>query len=86
MLKMLDTNVAIMATTKETSESGIIISKAKEKQKVGIAKFVGPGTKEEKMLVCAGDNVVFDGFYDSVKVGDGEYYFVKQSDIKAIIE
>jgi len=68
--------------------SGIIIpDSAQEKPQKGKVLAAGPGTKDVKMEVKAG-NIVLYGKYSGteIKVEDKTYLIMKQSDILAVIE
>ena len=76
---------------KKTS-SGIIIPVTVNEDKGskrGEVVAVGPGRVEEGKLVAltikAGDNVLFQ-WGDKVKIGEEEYYIVRESEILAIIK
>ena len=88
-MKLLGDMVAvqIMSPEKET-ESGILLpgTVKKERPQEGIVKFVGPGKKEEKMEVKVGDRVIFGGWADPMKIDGEEFYFISQSDVKAIVD
>jgi len=71
----------------EKTASGIIIpDSAKEKPQKGKIVATGPGTKDEKMEVKAGDLVLY-GKYAGTEISiDGkDYLIMRQSDILAII-
>jgi len=71
----------------QKTASGIIIpDTAKEKPQRGIVVSVGPGTKDEKMEVKAGDMVLY-GKYSGTEISYNEkdYLIMRQSDILAII-
>lgn len=72
--------------------SGIIIPDTvdKEKPEQGTVLAVGPGKYvdgvRQAVGVSAGDKVVFSKYgYDEVKVGEEEYYLIKEDNILAII-
>ncbi len=71
----------------EKTASGIIIpDSAKEKPQKGKVVATGPGTKDEKMEVKAGDIVLY-GKYAGTEINfdDKDYVIMRQSDILAII-
>ena len=71
----------------ETTVSGIILATAsKEKPAIYEVVSVGPGTKDVKMEIKAGDKVVV-GKYEGheIKLDGVEYKFVKQDDILAVV-
>ena len=71
----------------ETTVSGIILATAaKEKPAIYEVVSVGPGTKDVKMEVKAGDKVVVSKFSgNEIKLDGVDYKFVKQDDILAIV-
>ena len=72
----------------EKTKSGIILAdSAKEKPQEAEVIAVGPGTKDVKMQVKAGQKVVYSKYAGTnVKLDDEEYIIVKQDDILAIVE
>lgn len=76
----------------ETSKSGIFLPVSdKEKPQIATVISVGEGGivdgKEVKMVVKAGDKVIFSKYAGSnVKIDNEEYIIVRQADILAIIE
>jgi len=75
------------ATAEEKTASGIIIpDSAKEKPLRGEVVAVGNGTKDEEMVLKAGDNVLYGKYAGTELELDGEKYLImKQSDVLAII-
>ena len=71
----------------ETTVSGIILATAsKEKPAIYEVVSAGPGTKDVKMEVKAGDKVVVSKFTgNEIKLDGVDYKFVKQDDILAIV-
>jgi len=71
----------------ETTVSGIILATAsKEKPAIYEVVSAGPGTKDVKMEVKAGDKVVVSKFSgNEIKLDGVDYKFVKQDDILAIV-
>ena len=71
----------------ETTASGIIIpDTAKEKPQKGTVKAVGPGTKDEKMDLKAGDTVLYGKYSGTeIEIDGNDYLIMRQSDILAII-
>ena len=71
----------------EKTASGIIIpDSAKEKPQKGTIVAVGPGTKDEKMELKAGDVVLYGKYSGNEITVDGkDYLIMKQSDILAIV-
>ena len=75
------------APVEEKTVGGIIIpDTAKEKPLQGEVLAVGGGTKDEEMVLKAGDRVLY-GKYSGTEVElDGEKYLImRQSDVLAII-
>ena len=75
------------AAAEEKTIGGIIIpDSAKEKPLKGKVLAVGTGTKDEQMVLKAGDEVLY-GKYDGTELElDGEKYLImRQSDVLAII-
>jgi chaperonin GroES len=82
---------AVDSREKKTS-SGIIIPVTvndDKPSKQGEVIAVGPGRTEDGALIAPtvkpGDKVLF-GWGDKVKVGDDEYYLVRESEIYAVIK
>jgi chaperonin GroES len=71
----------------EKTASGIIIpDTAKEKPQKGTVVAVGPGTKDEKMDLKAGDKVLYGKYSGTeIEIDDNDYLIMRQSDILAII-
>ena len=71
----------------EKTASGIIIpDTAKEKPQKGTVVAVGPGTKDEKMDVKAGDTVLYGKYSGTeIEMDNADYLIMRQSDILAII-
>ncbi len=87
-MKLLGDMVAVQTLPHaEKTESGILLpgTVKKERPQEGVVKFVGPGKKDEGMEVKVGDKVIFGGWADPTKVDGEDFYFISQSDIKAII-
>ncbi|MDO5663832.1 MAG: co-chaperone GroES [Bacteroidia bacterium] len=76
------------AVAEEKTVGGIIIpDTAKEKPLKGEVISAGNGTKDEEMIVKAGDNVLYGKYAGTEIELDGEKYLImRQSDILAIIE
>ena len=75
------------APAEEKTVGGIIIpDTAKEKPLQGEVIAAGNGTKDEEMVLKAGDNVLY-GKYSGTEVElDGEKYLImRQSDVLAVI-
>ena len=76
------------AAAEEKTVSGIIIpDNAKEKPLKGEVISTGDGTKDEKMVVKKGDEVLFGKYAGTELEVDGEKLLImRQSDILAIYE
>ncbi len=76
----------------ETTKSGLILTgNAKEKPQMAEVIAVGPGGlvdgKEVKMIVKAGDKVIYSKYAgNEVKLDGVEYIIVRQNDILAVVE
>ena len=75
------------AEAEQKTASGIIIpDTAKEKPLQGEVIAVGNGTKDEEMVLKAGDRVLYGKYAGTEIQLDGETYLImKQSDVFAII-
>ena len=75
------------AAAEEKTIGGIIIpDSAKEKPLKGTVLAVGPGTKDEQMVLKAGDEVLYGKYAGTELELDGEKYLImRQSDVLAII-
>ena len=75
------------AKAEEKTVAGIIIpDTAKEKPLKGEVVAVGEGTKDEKMVVKAGDTVLFGKYAGTeIEVGEEKYLIMRQSDVLAIL-
>lgn len=89
---LADRVVIKMEEAEETTKSGIILAgTAKEKPQVATVIAVGPGGivdgKDVDMYVEVGDKVLTSKYAGTdVKLEDGEFTIVRQSDILAIVE
>lgn len=87
-VKPLSDRVLILPNPAEEKTAGglIIPDTAKEKPLAGKVVAVGPGTKEIKMEVAVGDQVLYSKYAGQELQIDGETYLImKQNDILAII-
>ena len=75
------------ATAEEKTVSGIIIpDSAKEKPLKGEVIAVGNGTKDEEMVLKAGDTVLYGKYAGTEIELEGEKYIImRQNDVLAII-
>ena len=91
-LKPLFDKVVVKQIEKKESVGGIILpSAAQEKQEIATVVAVGEGgvidSKEVKMVVKAGDKVLYSKYAGSqFKIDGEEVTIIKQSDILAIVE
>ena len=86
--KPLADRVLVLPAPAEEKVGGIIIpDTAKEKPLNGKIVAVGEGTKDEKMILKEGDNVLY-GKYSGTEIElDGEkYLMMRQSDVLAVVE
>ena len=76
------------AAAEEVTAAGIIIpDAAKEKPLKGTVIATGDGTKEEKMVVKEGDEVLFGKYAGTEIELDGvKYLIMRQSDVLAVVE
>jgi len=75
------------ATAEEKTVGGIIIpDSAKEKPLKGEVIATGKGTKDEEMVLKAGDKVLYGKYAGTEIEWDGELYLImRQSDVLAVI-
>ncbi|MGM9811643.1 MAG: co-chaperone GroES [Muribaculaceae bacterium] len=88
-IKPLSDRVLIKPAEAELKTAGgiIIPDSAKEKPLKGTVIATGNGTKDEEMLVKAGDTVLYGKYAGTELEADGEkYLMMRQSDILAIVE
>ena len=76
------------AAAEEKTIGGIIIpDTAKEKPLQGKVIAVGKGTKDEEMVLKAGDEVLYGKYSGTELEFEGEkYLMMRQSDVLAVIE
>lgn len=87
-IQPLADRVLVLPAPAEEKVGGIIIpDTAKEKPLNGKIVAVGEGTKDEKMILKEGDNVLY-GKYSGTEIElDGEkYLMMRQSDVLAVVE
>lgn len=76
-----------MAAEEKTIGGIIIPDSAKEKPLRGEVIAVGEGTKDEKMLLSAGDTVLYGKYAGTELEYEGEKYLImRQSDVLAILK
>jgi len=87
-IKPLGDRVLVMPAPAEEKIGGIIIpDTAKEKPLHGTIKAVGQGTKDEQMILKAGDEVLYGKYSGTELEFEGEkYLMMRQSDVLAVIE
>jgi chaperonin GroES len=87
-IKPLGDRVLVVPAPAEEKIGGIIIpDTAKEKPLHGTIKAVGQGTKDEEMVLKAGDEVLYGKYSGTELEFEGEkYLMMRQSDVLAIIE
>ena len=88
-IKPLADRVLIQPTpAEETTISGIIIpDSTKEKPLRGTVIATGEGTKDEKMIVKEGDNVLYGKYAGTeVELDGGKFLIMRQNDILGIFE
>ncbi len=87
-IKPLGDRVIIKPCVAEERIGGIIIpDTAKEKPLKGSVLAVGAGTKDEAMVLTAGDTVLYGKYAGTEVELDGEKYLImRQSDVLAVIE
>ena len=85
---LLDKIVLKRTEAEETTKSGIVLpGQNKEKPQQAEVIAVGPGTKEIKMEVAVGDQVIYSKYSGTeVKLDNVEYIIVQQSDILAVLK
>lgn len=75
------------AAAEEKTVGGIIIpDSAKEKPLKGTVVAVGSGTKDEEMILKAGDTVLYGKYAGTeLELDNNKYLIMRQSDVLAII-
>ena len=88
-----DRLVVLPSEQEEQTSSGIFLPEtAKEKPQQGVVKAAGPGMRKDdgeraELDVAVGDTVLYAKYAGTnIKLDDGEYLILKESDILAIIE
>lgn len=87
-IKPLADRVLIKAAPAEEKTAGgiIIPNTAKEKPLQGEVLAVGNGTKDEEMVLKAGDTVLYGKYAGTEVELDGEKYLImRQSDVLAVL-
>ena len=87
-IKPLADRVLVQPMAAEKTIGGIIIpdTASKEKPIQGTVVAVGNGTKDEEMVLKAGDNVLYGKYAGTEVELDGEKYLImRQSDVLAVL-
>ncbi len=70
-----------------TSPAGIIIPDTAQREKPKQGKVVAVGELKEVTDITVGDTVLFSDFgFDTVKVGDTEYYIIRSENLLAVVK
>lgn len=88
-LKPLADRVLIQPTAaEEVTAAGIIIpDSAKEKPLRGTVVAAGNGTKDEEMILKAGDKVLYGKYAGTeIEVGADKMLIMRQSEVLAVVE
>ena len=87
-IKPLPDRVLVLPAPAEEKVGGIIIhDTAKEKPQRGKVIAVGEGTKDDKMVLKAGDEVLYGKYSGTEIESEGtKYLIMRQSDVLAVVE
>ena len=87
-IQPLADRVLVLPAPAEETVGGIIIpDTAKEKPLNGTIVAVGEGTKDEKMILKEGDNVLYGKYAGTELEYEGKkYLMMRQSDVLAIVK
>ncbi len=87
-IQPLADRVLVLPAPAEEKVGGIIIpDTAKEKPQNGTIVAVGEGTKDEKMILKEGDNVLYGKYAGTELEYEGKkYLMMRQSDVLAIVK
>ena len=87
-IKTLADRVLVLPAPAEEKVGGIIIpDTAKEKPQRGKVIAVGEGTKDDKMVLKAGDEVLYGKYSGTEIESEGtKYLIMRQSDVLAVVE
>ncbi len=87
-IQPLADRVLVLPAAAEEKIGGIIIpDTAKEKPLHGTVVAVGGGTKDEEMVLKAGDEVLYGKYAGTELEHEGEKYLImRQSDVLAIVK
>ena len=86
-IKPLAYRVLVLPAQAEEKVGGIIIpDTAKEKPQHGTVVATGDGTKDEKMVLKEGDNVLYGKYSGTeLEVEGTKYLIMRQSDVLAVV-
>lgn len=84
---LADRVLVVPAPAEEKTASGIIIpDTAKEKPQKGEVVAVGPGKKDEPLMVKVGDHVLYGKYGGTeISIEGTDYLIMRESDIYAIV-
>ena len=87
-IQLLADRVLVLPAPAEEKVGGIIIpDTAKEKPQHGKVIAVGEGTKDDKMVLKEGDEVLYGKYAGTELEEEGEKYLImRQSDVLAILK
>ena len=87
-IKPLADRMLVLPAPAEEKVGGIIIpDTAKEKPQRGKVIAVGEGTKDDKMVLKAGDEVLYGKYSGTEIESEGtKYLIMRQSDVLAVVE
>jgi len=87
-IQPLADRVLVLPAPAEEKVGGIIIpDTAKEKPLNGTSVAVGEGTKDEKMILKEGDNVLYGKYAGTeLEYENKKYLMMRQSDVLAIVK
>lgn len=88
-IKPLADRVLVQPMKVEQKIGGIIIpdTASKEKPIQGTIIAVGNGTKDEEMILKAGDSVLYGKYAGTeVEIDDEKFLIMRQSDVLAVVE
>lgn len=82
-----DRVLIVPEAAEEKTAGGIIIpQEAKEKSQIGTIEAVGPGTKENPMVLKKGQRIVYSQYSGTELKLDGQKYLIlRSSDVVAVL-
>lgn len=85
---LADRVIILPSPAEEVTVAGIIIpDSAKEKPLKGKVVAAGKGTKDEEMVLAAGDEVIYGKYAGTEIEFEGEKYIImRQSDVLAVVK